>query len=76
MNDIQTQIGSFDPATKSVPVTFTSGDIVHQRHVNAVINSDGQYDEAETAARVADVASGVAHKIAVGAIGTAPEAGE
>ena len=72
MTDITTKIGKYDPETRSVPVTFTSGEIVHKRSVNAVVKDDGSYDSAGTKARVEDVASGVAHKIAAGVI-TVPE---
>lgn len=68
MNDIQTKIDKYDAETKSVPVTFTSGDIVHQRSVNAVLTAAGQYDAEATAERVEEVARGVVHKIACGAI--------
>lgn len=69
MTKIQTKIGRFDAETSSVPVTFTSGAIRHERSVNAVLDARGKYDAAATEQRVAEVANGVAHKIAVGAIG-------
>lgn len=65
---LKTKIGAYDPETRAVPVTFTTGGIVHQRSVNAVLKADGSYDAAATKARVAAVARGVVHKIAVGAI--------
>ena len=68
MNDITTRIGKYDPEARTVPVTFTSGESVHKRDVNAVLKDDGSYDKAGTAARVEEVAQGVAHKIAAGAI--------
>lgn len=74
MTDITTKIGKYDPETRTVPVTFTSGDVVHDRPVNAVLDENGHYDAAATAARVADVANGVAHKIALGVITAAPSA--
>ena len=55
---------------KSVDVTFTDGTITHTRGVNAVF-TDGVYDAEATETRVSEVARGVEHKIAVGAI-TAP----
>lgn len=61
-------IGKFDTESRSVPVTFTSGDIVHKRSVNAVLKDDGSYDKAATKARVEEVARGVEHKIAAGVI--------
>jgi hypothetical protein len=72
MTDLTTKIGKYDPESRAVPVTFTSGEIVHKRNVNAVIKDDGSYDKAATAERVAEVAQGVAHKIAAGVI-TAPK---
>lgn len=71
MPELKTKIGAFHADTRSVPVTFTSGDIVHKRDVNAVLKDDGSYDKAATRARVEEVAQGVAHKIAAGVI-TAP----
>lgn len=50
-----------------VMVTFTQGDIVHERSVNAVF-TDESYDAEATETRVSEVARGVAHKIAVGVI--------
>lgn len=72
MNDVTASIGKFDPDTRSVPVTFTSGDIVHKRSVNAVLKNDGSYDKAATKARVEDVGLGVAQKIALGVITNPP----
>lgn len=54
----------------TVEVTFTDGTITHTRGVNAVF-TDGAYDAEATEIRVSEVARGVEHKIAVGAI-TAP----
>ena len=68
MSEIATKIGKFDPESRTVPVTFTSGETVHKRSVNAVLKADGSYDCAATKARVAEVAQGVAHKIAAGVI--------
>lgn len=62
------KIGKFDPKTGTVPVTFTAGDIVHQRAVNACLTAAGKHDRQATLARIADVARGVAVKIAAGAI--------
>lgn len=71
MTDLSTNIGKFDADTRTVPVTFTCGVIVHKRSVNAVLKADGGYDRIATKARVDDVANGVAAKIAAGVI-TAP----
>lgn len=65
---MQIKIGTFDPAKKQVPVKFTSGEIVHERFVNAVLKADGSYDRTATRLRVADVARGVAAKIEAGVI--------
>ena len=59
----------------SVDVTFTDGTVTHQRGVNAVF-TDGAYDADATEERVAQVASGVENKIAVGAISQPEEAPE
>lgn len=71
MPDLKIKIGAFDANTRSVPVTFTSGDIKHERSVNAVLKDDGTFDKAATKARVDEVARGVAHKIGLGVL-TAP----
>lgn len=68
MTNITTKIGAYDAETRAVRVTFTSGDVVHKRSINAVLTDADDYDAAATAARVEEVASGVAHKIACGAI--------
>lgn len=65
---METTIGDFNSDTRTVPVTFTAGDVVHSRDVNACLDDDGGFDEAATKERVDQVAQGVAHKIAVGAI--------
>lgn len=74
MSELTTAIGPYDPEKRTVPVTFTLGAIVHTRDVNACL-LEGAYHADSTIARVADVARGVAAKIAVGAIvaETAPE---
>lgn len=66
--DLTTDIGAYDAATRTVKVTFSQGDIVHERTVNACLDEGGEYDAAATEARVAEVARGVAHKIALGVI--------
>jgi len=67
------QIGAFDKDKNAVPVTFTDGDVVHTRDVNACLSSKGKYDAAATNDRVAQVALGVAKKIALGVIVNVPE---
>ncbi|WMC09495.1 hypothetical protein PU634_10245 [Oceanimonas pelagia] len=42
--------------------------LVHRRHVNAVFDDTGVYNAEATEERVAQVALGVDHKLAVGAI--------
>lgn len=69
---MEIKIGAYNKDTRSVPVTFTSGDIVHKRDVNAVHNAKGAYDKAATKERVDQVGTGVANKIAAGAITNAP----
>ena len=58
-----------------VDVTFTSDSptLTHQRSVNAVFDSDGKYDAADTKVRVAEVALGVENKIAMGVISAPAE---
>lgn len=58
-----------------VSVTFMSGEITHERTVNAVF-ADGAYDADATEARIAEVASGVENKISVGAIQAPQEEGD
>lgn len=72
MSELTFRIGAFNAETRAVPVTFTSGEIVHKRDVNAVQKADGSYDKVATQARVEEVAMGVAHKIAAGVIAAAP----
>ena len=51
-----------------IDVTFTDGTVTHTRMVNVVFDSDGNYDDTATDARIAEVANGVENKIAVGVI--------
>jgi hypothetical protein len=56
---------------RDIEVTFTQDDpeITHTRMVNVCFESDGTtYDSDATDARIAEVAAGVAHKIAAGVI--------
>jgi hypothetical protein len=69
---MKTTIGDYDAATKTVPVTFEEGDVTHERSVNACHDEAGSYDATATAARVADVARGVAVKIGLGVITNKP----
>lgn len=75
MSELTYKIGAFDKDKRAVSVTFTSGEVVFTRDVNAVLKEDGSYDRTATKARVAEVAPGVAHKIGLGVIKVAePEA--
>lgn len=58
-----------------VSVVFVSDEITHERTVNAVF-TDGVYDGEATEIRVKEVARGVEHKIAVGAIKSFIEEGQ
>lgn len=68
MPELTSKIGAFNAATRTVPVTFTAGDVVHKRSVNAVLTEAGKYDAKATKVRVAEVARGVAAKIDLGVI--------
>jgi len=72
MNDLNIAIGALDAERRVVPVTFTRGELVHKRDVNACYDADGDYDAAATAERVDQVALGVAVKMDVGAITNPP----
>lgn len=72
MPEITFKIGKYDAETRDVPVTFTSGEIVHPRRVNAVLKANGTYDAAATREQVQQVANGVAAKIAAGVITNPP----
>ncbi|MDR6144956.1 hypothetical protein QE363_000749 [Sphingomonas sp. SORGH_AS870] len=65
---MKTTIGKYDPATRTVPVTFESGDIRHHRSVNACVTAGGDYDAEATGERVEEVARGVVAKIVCGVI--------
>ncbi len=65
---MKTDIGPYDADTRTVPVTFDPDGVAHQRPVNACHGLDGTYDRLATAARIAEVARGVAVKIAIGVI--------
>lgn len=69
-------IGAYDPASRSVPVSFKDGGFVHERRVNAVLDAAGAYDKAATKARVDEVALGVAAKRAAGVLDVAPPPAE
>lgn len=70
---MKTTIGKFDAASTTVSVCFELGGQAHDRAVKAVLKPDGKYDRKATAARVAEVAQGVEHKLSIGALRTQPE---
>tara|TARA_R100001463_G_scaffold124955_1_gene182166 strand:+ start:580 stop:855 length:276 start_codon:yes stop_codon:yes gene_type:complete len=55
---------------KDIIVEFKSDnpDVTHTRNVNVCFDGSGNYDDAATKARCAEVAMGVEHKINVGTI--------
>ena len=63
-----------DSNVRDVQVRFTCADsgCVHERSVNVVFDSEGNYDEAATLVRCEEVARGVKAKMECGAI-VAPE---
>lgn len=65
---METKIGAFDPEGKSVEVEFSHNGVTHIRAVNACLTEKQKYDAKATAARVAEVANGVAAKIEAGVI--------
>ena len=66
MDDLNIEVGALDRKTGSVPVTFTLGEAVHKRRVNAVLRADGSHDRAATIERAADVGRGVVEKMRLG----------
>jgi len=66
--------GKFDPATRTIPVTFAEGAVRHTRTVNAVVKEDGSLDKDATQGIIDGQARGVAHKIAIGVIRAEPDA--
>ncbi len=66
-------IGEHEAASRTVSATFASGDVVHQRSVNACYDKFGAYDPVATAARIDEVGRGVTVKIGLGVIANDPE---
>ena len=68
-NEGQT-IEAVDNNVRDVKVRFTRADsgCVHERSVNVVFDSEGNYDADATAVRCEEVARGVEHKMACGVI--------
>lgn len=62
------RINAYDGETRTVDVTFNHASVKHRRPVNACLDGDGNYDQAATANRVAQVAAGVEAKIEAGVI--------
>lgn len=60
--------GAYDADNGTIEVTFEKGDFKHTRKINAVKDGTGTYDEAGTAARIDEVAAGVAVKMGLGVI--------
>ena len=69
---MQIEIGRFDRRTAQVPVRFSHEGVSHERFVNACLKPDGSHDRKATAARVDEVALGVAVKIETGKISNPP----
>lgn len=65
---MRTRIGKFEAGTCTVPVTFIHDGVTHRRPVRACLDVAGNFDEAATGVRVAEVALGVAAKIECGAL--------
>jgi hypothetical protein len=53
---------------RDIHVRFTDGSVTHERYVNVCYDSEGNYDEVATNARIEEHCLGVANKIAVGVI--------
>ncbi len=62
-------LGSYDAQSGTVPVTFRQEGSTVKRPVNAVLDSQGQYDRTATRERAKEVGRGVAHKLALGVVG-------
>lgn len=69
MDDIKFKITKYDNEAAAVRVTFSKGKRIFKREVNAVMNPDGSINREATRARVAEVATGVAHKMELGLVG-------
>lgn len=69
---MQTTIAPYIADARTVSVTFEQDGVTHSRAVNACFDEASAYDEAATKTRVAEVALGVAGKIALGVITNAP----
>ena len=57
-----------EESVRDIIVEFAKDGKKYTRHVNVVLDSDGNYDDTATKARCEEVAMGVENKIAVGAI--------
>jgi hypothetical protein len=55
-----TVIGTYNPVTKTVPVSFTYEGRSYKRNVQAILNSDQSYNAAATQAYVNQIVSGPA----------------
>lgn len=72
---MKTTIGPYNSLTKSVTATFEHNGVTHERSVNACHTEKGGYDKKATAARIEEVANGVAVKIDMGVITNTPTDG-
>ena len=62
-----------EESVKDIIVEFAKDGKKYTRHVNVVLDSDGNYDDAATKERCEQVAMGVENKIAVGVAQPDPE---
>jgi len=68
--DLENEGETIDTTTacRDIHVRFTDGSVIHERYVNVCYDSEGNYDEEATNARINQHCLGVANKIAVGVI--------
>lgn len=71
--DNEGQILEVEESVRDIIVEFAKDGKKYTRHVNVVLDSDGNYDDTATKARCEEVAVGVENKIAVGALQADPE---
>ena len=67
-NEGKTIDTTIDVTDIEVEFKSDSPDVTHTRHVNVCFDGSGNYDDAATKARCAEVAMGVEHKINLGVI--------
>lgn len=71
--DNEGQTLNTEESVTDIIVEFAKDSKKYTRHVNAVFDSDGNYDDAATKERCEQVAMGVENKIAVGVAQPDPE---